>query len=164
MSPPPTGGAVVAKNHAADVNFVKKNLLHIKPQGCEDYGQAFRDAVELVNRRKDTVMIFLTDGASNDNGAKDIVKKLKREMEDQLALFCMTLGQDTCAIVKAIAKAGGTEDKRVWSGQELGMPASILIEYRFLSIFNLLRNEFQEYCQTDEFWCIWKVLIRRGSQ
>jgi len=102
---------------------VQQYLVKIKPQGCENYGQAFRDAASLVDKDQDTVLIFLCDGISGDNGAASTVSALKAKMEDQLSLFCITLGPgvyNNNKTVKNICGAGGGKMVSTLSGNELG--------------------------------------------
>lgn len=77
----------------ADSDFVKNYLLKYKPVTWEDYGAAFKAAKGVIDETEDTVIIFLCDGQSSDNGASNIAKKLKKTMGKKLTLFCITLGQ-----------------------------------------------------------------------
>lgn len=92
MTPRPGGRACVANRVTANTKFVSQYLLRIKPQGCENYGEAFRDASALVDKDQDTVIIFLCDGVSRDNGAASCISALRAQMEESLSLFCITLG------------------------------------------------------------------------
>ena len=131
MTPSPHGlnGAAAATRVTADTKFVRKYLLNIKPQGCENYGQAFRDADSLVDRSQDTVIIFLCDGYSNDNGASSTVQQLKDEMAEKLSLLCITLGPgvyNNNATVEGICNAGKGKMVSTLNGDELGMIHALL--------------------------------------
>ena len=114
-------------NNARD--FVKNYLLKYKPTGCENYGQAFKDAKSIIDETEDTVIIFLCDGQSADNGASSITKDLKASMGKKLSLFCITLGPGTYnndnATVKAICDGGKGKMEKKLHGNELGMQLDI---------------------------------------
>ena len=109
----------------ADENFVKDYLLKYKPYGNEDYGQAFKDVKNVIGPTEETVVIFLCDGQSADNGASAITKELKTIMGKKLSLFCITLGPGTYyndnETVKAICEGGKGNMEKKLNGDELGI-------------------------------------------
>ena len=88
-------GVIAANRVKADKNFVEKYLLSFKHDGYENYGEAFKEAQSLIDKKEETVVIFLCDGISDDNGATEIVKNLKSSMRKRFSLFCITLGTGT---------------------------------------------------------------------
>jgi len=121
--PSQSSGAVPARKVTANIDFVRDHLLKITPQGCENYGQGFRDAAKLVDKSQDTVIIFLCDGISRDNGAASTVQQLKDDMADKLCLFCITLGPgayNNNKTVKDICTAGKGKMVSTLNGNELG--------------------------------------------
>lgn len=128
--------AYAAKRVKATNDFVRKYLLKYKfvsmLSSRENFGEAFYDASTLIDKDEDTVVIFCTDGNSNDNGAVERVKKLKSEMEDRLRLYCITLGpknhKDGNSTVKAICAAGGGTMVEQLTGNELGLSSMFVME------------------------------------
>jgi len=144
MTPPASeiGTSVAARRVTANVNFVKDYLLKIKPQGCEDYGQGFRDALGLVDATEDTVIIFLTDGQSSDEGASAMVKRKKQKLDEQFNLFCITLGPGTYSggnsTVKGICNAANGKMVKALDGNELGATFSTIAKQMNSGAFGTL--------------------------
>ena len=114
---------IAAKRVIADENFVKDYLLKYLPRWNENYGAAFKSADTLIDKSEETVVIFLCDGISADNGAAAIAKNLKAQMNEKFSLFCLTLGPGTYnnnEVVKNICSSGGGIMKSTLSGNELG--------------------------------------------
>ena len=107
--------------------FVKKYLLKYKPMHSysANFGEAFADAESIIDPKEYTVIIFLTDGCSEDDGASEIVERLSKQMQDLLLLFCVTLGQNQNKknkTVENIKKKTGKNGKSIktLTGNELG--------------------------------------------
>ena len=113
-----------AERVTADTNFVRNYLLSFTPNMNENYGAAFKLTDSLIDKSEETVVIFLCDGISADNGAAAVAKNLKSAMDKRFSLFCITLGPgcyNNNKTVKDICTSGQGRMISTLSGNELGM-------------------------------------------
>eukprot|EP01084_Bolivina_argentea_P121150 214734_1 len=101
--------------------YVKDYLIKISAGGGTNFGKGFEKANTLINNYdEDTLVIFLTDGESKDDGASNVVSKWKKNMGDKLTLYCVVLGREpNKSVVKRICDKGDGEMKETLNGAEL---------------------------------------------
>ena len=92
--------------------------------------------------KKETVVIFLCDGISRDNGASRITRNLATTMKKKFSLFCITLGPGTYnnnATVKGICTAGGGKMVSTLNGNELGTTFTQIAKQMNMGTFGKLK-------------------------
>ena len=115
------GDATIAtKKMSLSESFIQDNLIKYEPRGSTNFGAAFKKADTLIEYQENTVVIFLTDGHSNDNGASDTVSKWKQKMGDKLRLYCVGIGAgSTLTEIRKICDAGDGEMREALNGLEV---------------------------------------------
>eukprot|EP00483_Globobulimina_turgida_P000912 UN00913 len=114
---------VAARMENAEKDFVSNYLLKFTPTGGTNFGAAFNGAKDLVDDSQDSVVIFLTDGESSDNGSSNIVADLSNKLGKKFQLFCILLGNISergNPVIEGICNAGNGTLLAALSGNELG--------------------------------------------
>lgn len=99
--------------------YVKDYLIKHAPSGGTDFGNAFKEANDLINFNENGIVIFLTDGEASDNGVSDIVSNWSKNMKDKLKFYCVVVGHESSAVVNEICESASGEVKKVLNGEEM---------------------------------------------
>ena len=109
---------VVFERKQIHPKLVEENCLGEVEWGGTDFKAAMDGAMSLVKKDEHTMVVFLTDGESRDDGATDVVKQMKQKCQLQMSVIMMK-SNNIPQVLNDIATEGGTIAKTANSEAEL---------------------------------------------